>query len=178
MYHSFQVLHDLQHHSVVKSIAKVLNQKVARLPKCFLFSQSSSFDRLLQTARLFHDSCCTKQQHCTLSTSPLPLNCHEAVRNSHWSNMVPSIIDAIFKTCMQSISNETIIIQDCWIRIQLCAWRQGKSLASIVDSVFEQSLVNGSSANMHLLRKPMSLAALWQMANLRSSMQLLLEKVT
>ena len=47
----------------------------------------------------------------------------------------------------KSVRNEAIVIQDCWIEIWLCARRQGESFSSIVDSVFEQSLVNDSSAN-------------------------------
>ena len=48
--------------------------------------------------------------------------------------------------------------------IRLCAWRQGEFLASIVDSVFEQSLVNDSSANTAYISKETyegRLAALW-----------------
>ena len=42
---------------------------------------------------------------------------------------------------------EKLLFKIAELEVRLCAWRQGESLASIVDSVFEQSLVNDSSAN-------------------------------
>ena len=51
--------------------------------------------------------------------------------------------------------------------IWLCAWRQEESLASIVDSMFEQSLVNDSSANTAYISEEAyedRLAALWKHA--------------
>ena len=65
--------------------------------------------------------------------------------------------------------------------IWLCAWRQEESLASIVDSMFEQSLVNDSSANTPYLSEEAyeeRLAVLWKMSNFSSSMHMLLKKVT
>jgi len=75
---------------------------------------------------------------------------NEAKGGSNWSlKNCGFISDAIFKNCThahKSLSNKTII-QVCWT-INLCAWRQGESLASIVDSVFEESLVKDSSVNI------------------------------
>jgi len=61
------------------------------------------------------------------------------------------ISDAIFKkTCsMQTnhLATKRLLFETAELEIQLCAQRQGGSLASIADSVFESSLVNDSSAN-------------------------------
>jgi len=76
------------------------------------------------------------------------------------------ISNAIFKTCMhahKSLSNKTIF-KIAELEIRLCAWRQGESLVSIVDSVFEQSLVNDSCVNTaYIYRGSIEdrLAALW-----------------
>ena len=54
-----------------------------------------------------------------------------------------------FFTCThvyKSLSNNSLL-KIAELLIWLCAWRQGKSLSSIVDLVLEQSLVDDSSAN-------------------------------
>ena len=69
--------------------------------------------------------------------------------------------DAIFKIvcmCSNHLAMKQLLFKIVELEILLCAWRQGDALASIVDSVFEESLVNDYSANsycIHLLRKPM-----------------------
>ena len=55
------------------------------------------------------------------------------------------ISDAIFKNVhMHSnhLATKQLFFKIVELQIWLCAWRQGESLASIVDSVFEQSLVD------------------------------------
>jgi len=50
----------------------------------------------------------------------------------------------------------TIIIRDCWIRnTVVCMKTRRVSLATIADSVFEESLVMVNQYCIHLLRKPM-----------------------
>ena len=70
------------------------------------------------------------------------------------------INNTIFKNlrmCTNHLATKQLLFQIVELEIRLCAWRQGESLASIVDSVFGESLVNDSSADtaLHLLRKPM-----------------------
>ena len=57
----------------------------------------------------------------------------------------------------KSLNNERqLLLKIAELEIGWCAWKQGESLSSIVESVFEQSLVKDSSANtayVHLLSK-------------------------
>jgi len=158
-----------------KSIVKVTNQKVTRWPKRFFFFFFFFFRHASSKLWLFHDFC-TKQQHFTPSSAPADCFSFNFVVSQGGLNQSLKnygfIRDAIF-TCThvhQSLSNETIIIQDiAELEKFLCAWRQGESLSSIVDSVFEQSLVNDSSANTAEEAYEDRLAALWQMPNFSSS---------
>ena len=50
-------------------------------------------------------------------------------------------------TCANLLATTQLLFKINELEIQLCAWRQGESLASIVDSVFKESLINDSSAN-------------------------------
>jgi len=71
----------------------------------------------------FHDGFHTKQQHFPLSSAPAP--CFFSQLYSHMRQFEP-LTEQLwlhywhhFKTFMhahQSLSNETIIVQDCWIR--------------------------------------------------------------
>ena len=45
------------------------------------------------------------------------------------------------------LARKQLLFKIAEFEIHLCAWRQGEFLSSIVYSVFEQSLVNDSSAN-------------------------------
>ena len=124
-YHSFSSASWPATHLVVwKSIMKVLNQKFARRPKCcsslfFIFSFRQACSKLW----LFHDGFHIKLQHFALSSAPayhffITLKSHEAVQTDHWRTMA-SLTTPFCKTCThahKSLSNETIIIQNCWIR--------------------------------------------------------------
>jgi len=119
---------------VQKIIAKVSNQKVTRRPKCFsffFFRQASSklcdpFTMVFAQTAAFY----TEQ-----FTSPSLFHNFEVSRDGSNQSLknYRFISDAIFK----SLSNETIIFQDCWITNTVVC-----SKTFIVDSVFEQSLVN------------------------------------
>jgi len=53
----------------------------------------------------------------------------------------------------KSLSNKAMLLKiaELELQLQLCAWRQGECLTSIVDLVFGQNLVNDSSANMQCI---------------------------
>ena len=69
-----------------------------------------------------------------------------------WFNLVTEELwlhcDTILFICThahKSLTNKTWLLLK--LEIRLCLWRQGSLLSSVVDSVFEQSLVSNSSAN-------------------------------
>ena len=140
-----------------KSIAKVPNQKVSRWPKCFSFfsSSSSSSDKLLQTSKLLpfsqwfiHKTAFYAEQ----CTSPWLFHNFEVSRGSlnRSLNNYCFISDAILKICIhvyKSLSNETIIIQDCWIRNTIVCMKTGSLWHPLLTQCFEHSLVNDSSFN-------------------------------
>jgi len=98
----------------------------------------------------FHDCCCTKEQHFILNSAPPLFHKFEVSWGS--SNQLLKnygfICSTIFFSCThahKSLSNwKTIITQGCWIG---CVHEDRESLSSIVDLVFEQSLVNDSSVD-------------------------------
>ena len=94
-----------------KSIMKVTNQKVARWPKRFASSK----------LWLFHDGFHKKQQHFTPSSAPArcffsTLKSHKVVWTSHWRTMASLEMQFSLVHMHKSLSNETIIIQGCWVR--------------------------------------------------------------
>ena len=90
--------------------------------------------RLLHKTAAFYTEQCTSPSFFSFNFEVSQGGLNQSLKNYGF------IRDAIF-TCTyvhQSLSNETIIIQDiAELEKLLCAWRQGESLSSIVDSVFE-----------------------------------------
>ena len=134
-----------------KSIMKVPNHQVARWP-CF-----SSSDGLVQ-------NCVTLSQwflhkpaayHTEQCTSPSLFHYFEVTRGgSKWSlKSYGFISDAIFKNCMhahKSLSNETIIIQDRWIRNMVACMKTGRESLwhPLLNLCLKRAcMVNDSSAN-------------------------------
>jgi len=66
--------------------------------------------------------------------------------------------------CTNHLATKQLLFKIAELEIRLCAGRQGESLASIIDSVFEQSLVSDSSVNTTYIYQGSledRLAALW-----------------
>ena len=133
-----------------KSIANIPNQKVTWRAKMLLFLllvQTGQFKIVCtivfaQNSSIFHWAV-----HLPI-TFPLEVS----QDGSNWSlKNYGFICNTIFFTCMyayKSLSNKTYsLLKIAELEIWLCAWRQGECFISIVDLVFEQSLVNDSSAN-------------------------------
>ena len=102
-------------------------------------------------------NCMTLSQwfsHFTLSSAPAHcfftiLKSHKAVWTGH-KRTTASLAMTFSKTdaCVQiTKQRNNYYSRFLNIEIRLCAWRQGESLASIAESVFEESPVNDSSAN-------------------------------
>ena len=109
----------------MKKRRKVPNQKVSRRPKCFsfffffLFRQATSNFKIVTLSQWF--SYKTAAFYTEQCTSPSLFHNFEVSQGSlnHSLNNYGFISDVILKICMhvhKSLSNETIIIQDCWIR--------------------------------------------------------------
>ena len=74
----------------------------------------------------------------------------EVVRTSHWRTM--ALATLFSKNCThvhKSLSNETIITLDCWIRNMVVCMKTGRVFGIHSDSVFEDSLVSDFSANTY-----------------------------
>ena len=150
------------------------SRQMAKRQKCssFFFFFSFFFRRASSKLWLFHDGYYTEQ--CTSSMLFHNLKSHKAVQTGHWTTMASSATPFSKLVCMHTnhLATKQLLFKIAELEIQLCAWRQGNSLASIVDLEFEQSLVNDSSANTSTEEAYEDrLAALWYMANFSSSMQ-------
>jgi len=151
----------------------------------FFFLSSSLSDELLRNKVTLDDGFLTKQQRFTLSSAPAhrffaTLKSHEAVQTGHWRTMASFTMPFSLLVWMHTnpLATKQASFKIAELEIRLCAWRQGESLASIVDSVFEQSSQRFFNQYcIHLLRKPVRTDLLLcdKMANFSSSMHLLLK---
>ena len=147
---------------VQKSIAKVPNQKVARRLKCF-HSSVSSLDGLVQNCItlswwFLHKTAAFYTEQCT---SLLLLHNFEVSQGglNQSLNNYGFYCDAIFFTCIhahKSLSNETILIQDCWIRNTVVWMKTGRVFAihCWLGIWTEPGQWFFSQYCIHLLRKP------------------------
>ena len=139
-----------------RNITKRLNQKVARQKNVFFLSSDELVQICMTLSRWFsHKTTAFSAEQCTSPSLFLQLwsltRQFKPVTEELWLHLQCHF----FFTCMhahKSLNNITEL--EIWLR----AWRQG------VDSVFEQSLVNDSSANLHTCTEEVyedRLAALW-----------------
>ena len=147
MYHSF-------------SSVFMMNNTPTGAKKKHCESTESDNHQTLKCFSVTHNGFHTKKQHVTLTSPSLSHNSEVS-----WGSLNRSlknygfITDAIFKNwcmCTSHLATKQLLFKIVELEIQLCAWRQGESLASIVDSVFEEpGQWIFSQYCIHLLRKPM-----------------------
>ena len=160
------------------------SRQMAKRQKCssFFFFFSFFFRRASSKLWLFHDGYYTEQ--CTSSMLFHNLKSHKAVQTGYWTTMDSSATPFSKLVCMHTnhLATKQLLFKIAELEIQLCAWRQGESLVSVADSVFEQSGQWFFSQHcIHLLRKPMRtdllLCDIWQ-TSAQACSHLLLKKVT
>ena len=100
-------------------------------------------------AVITHSIQVSSNRYCTSHFIFTTLKSHKVVRTGHWRTM-PSLAMPFSKiVCMPTnhLATKQLLFEIVELGIRMCVWRQGESLASIVDSVFEESLVSDSSVN-------------------------------
>ena len=134
---------------------KVLNQKVVRWPKCFsFFLFSSSSDRLVQNCVTLsqwfsHKTAAFYTKQCTIPSLFHNFEVPQSGRTCQWRTMASFAmpLSSLVRMRTNHLAMKQFLFRIVELDIRLCAWRQGESLVSIVDSVFEESLVHDSSSN-------------------------------
>jgi len=120
----FECFHDEQHPVVLKGIAKLLNQKVTRWPKCFsfFFLLSSSSDGLVQvcvtlsrwfshkTVEFFTEQC----------TGPSLFSRFEVLRGDSNRSLknYGFLCDAIFSSRVRMCTNHLATKFNCYVRLR------------------------------------------------------------
>ena len=137
-----------------KSIAKVPNHKIARRPNVFLSFFFFFFFR--RASSKLHDSfimVSTQNSNILHRATHQPIAFQVPRGNSKWSlKNYGFICDTIFQKHVRCAQiTQQLLFKIAELKIRLCAWRQGKSLASIVHSMFEPGQWFFSQYWIHLL---------------------------